>query len=75
MGKLSLAIAPAMTGVLLCCAGMFVSCVEKFDPIPAIDESVVMPVDPTTDQMEVNVTADLPTSAISTFDDNWPRPC
>lgn len=70
MGKLSLAIAPAMTGVLLCCAGMFVSCVEKFDPIPAIDESVVMPVDPTTDQMEVNVTADLPTSAISTFDDN-----
>lgn len=70
MGKLSLAIAPAMTGVLLCCAGVFVSCVEKFNPIPAIDESVVMPVDPTTDQMEVNVTADLPTSAISTFDDN-----
>ena len=57
-----------------CGASVFTSCVSNDDnPTPSQPEGdgdVVMPVDPTTDQMEVNVTADLLTASISNFDDN-----
>ena len=60
-----------LAATLICGASVFTSCVENIDnPTPSQADDIVMPEDPTTDQMEVNVTADLLTAAISVFDDN-----
>ena len=63
-----------LAAILICGASVFTSCVENIDnPTPAQPEAegdIVIPEDPTTDQMEVNVTTDLLTAAISDFDDN-----
>jgi len=56
---------------VICVASVFTSCVSNIDnPTPSQADDIAMPEDPTTDQMEVNVTADLLTAAISVFDDN-----
>ena len=63
-----------LAAILICGASVFTSCVENIDnPTPAqpvAEGDIVIPEDPTDDQMEVNVNADLLTAAISDFDDN-----
>ena len=63
-----------LSATLICGASVFTSCVENIDnPTPAqpvAEGDIVIPEDPTDDQMEVNVNADLLTAAISDFDDN-----
>lgn len=60
-----------LAAILICGASVFTSCVSNIDnPTPGQVDDIVMPEDPTTDQMEVNVTADLLTAAISIFDEN-----
>ena len=60
-----------LAATLICGASVFTSCVSNIDnPTPGQADDIVMPEDPTTDQMEVNVTVDLLTAAISVFDEN-----
>lgn len=63
-----------LAAILICGASVFTSCFENIDnPTPAqpvAEEDIVIPEDPTDDQMEVNVNADLLTAAISDFNDN-----
>jgi len=62
-----------LAATLICGASVLVSCTTNIDnPTPSEPEGEMfpLPVEPTTDQLEVKVTADMPTAVLSQFDEN-----
>ena len=62
-----------LAAILICGASVLVSCTTNIDnPTPSEPEGeeYVIPEEPTTDQLEVKVTADMPTAVLSQFDEN-----
>ena len=62
-----------LAAILICGASVFTSCSSNDDnPTPSEPEGEMfpLPVEPTTDQLEVKVTADMPTAVLSQFDEN-----
>ena len=62
-----------LAAILICGASVLVSCTTNIDnPTPSEPEGEMfpLPVEPTTDQLEVKVTADMPTAVLSQFDEN-----
>ena len=62
-----------LAAILICGASVLVSCTTNIDnPTPSEPEAeeYVIPEEPTTDQLEVKVTADMPTAVLSQFDEN-----
>ena len=62
-----------LAATLICGASVFMSCSSNDDnPTPSEPEGEMfpLPVEPTTDQLEVKVTADMPTAVLSQFDEN-----
>ena len=62
-----------LAAILICGASVFTSCSSNDDnPTPSEPEGEMfpLPVEPTTDQLEVKVTADMPTAVLSQFDES-----
>lgn len=65
-----------LAAILVCGASVFTSCMNDTidNPTPSQPEEegeeFVIPEEPTTDQLEVKVTADMPTAVLSSFSDN-----
>ena len=62
-----------LAATLICGASVLVSCSSNNDnPTPSEPEGEIFPLpeEPTTDQLEVKVTADMPTAVLSQFDEN-----
>lgn len=62
-----------LAATLICGASAFVSCSDKDNDLDSDlpgGETTELYVEPTTDQLEVKVTADMPTAVLSQFDEN-----
>ena len=62
----------AFAAIMICGASVFIACSNDDNPTPSQPkgEEYVIPEEPTTDQLEVKVTADMPVAVLSDFSEN-----